>query len=274
MNDVINALEPKVVAVILGCLLVAMPCAISAQENQPFADTRIVWSEKENGQFKVFTSRFENDSWSERIQLSLPTQSAVYPSISSGPNGTTWVVWTVLKGNNSDLYFTTSLKEGEWAEPTQIITNLSSNSAAMILVDRTSSPWVVWSGFDGQDDEIFFTRWNGTDWDFPLMINDDNSTPDIIPSLTLNDEGFPVVRWLGFADDGYLLLAKEWNGFSWDEIIVDKSQDPFDPTTPRSVCKLPDLPAYIKNKAKAAIDYNCGKNRQSYRLGNMRQLKY
>ena len=274
MNDILNAKGQKLLTVIIGCMLVFLPASINAQENQLFADTQIVWSEKENGQSRVFTSRFEKDVWSNRVQLSSPNQSAVYPAISTGPNSITWVVWTVLQGKNSDLFFTTSLEKGGWAEPAQIITNLSSNSAAMITVDRENTPWVVWSGFDGQDDEIFFTRWNGASWDIPLMVNDDNFTPDIIPSMALNDEGFPVIRWLGFAENGYVLLAKEWNGYGWDEIVVERSQDPFTPAVPKTDCNLPELPAYIENKEKAAIDFNCGKDRQSYRLGNMRQLKY
>ena len=261
-------------AAIVACILIAMPSLSMAQEEASGTDTQIVWAEKENGRFKVFYSRYENDTWSAKRFLSLPEQSSVYPAVGSGPDGTTWVVWTVLHGNESDLFFTRSSPEGGWTEPEQILTNLPSNSAAMVIVDRKNTPWVVWSGFDGNDDEIYFTRWNGSDWDIPLMINDDNATPDIIPSLTLNENGFPVVRWLGFGEDGYVTMAKEWSGFTWDETIVEKSADPFSAAIPESPCLLPELPDYVRNTEKAAIDFNCGRDRQSYRLGSMRRLKY
>lgn len=124
------------------------------------------------------------------------------------------MVWTVLNGLKSDLFYTT--RDGnQWAAAQQIRTDLPNNNKPSMVVDPQGSVWVVWSGLDGDDDEIFYSVWKDGTWQAPGRIGVDNEVPDIFPVIDLAEDGSPWVRWSTFGDGAYIQVARKWNGSQW-----------------------------------------------------------
>ena len=109
-----------------------------------------------------------------------------------------------------------------------IPTNTSSDLAASTIVDANGDTWLVWSGTDSTDDDIYYARWKEGRWTIPQRVNSDNDWPDIQPELSLNTTGLPQVTWNGFDGQVYRQFNSEWDGKKWN---------PEDTTSPNDVQK-------------------------------------
>ena len=73
---------------------------------------------------------------------------------------------------------------------------------------------LVWAGYDGKDDEIWFAvreRGESGTWSAPARIADDNDTPDITPAVVAHGNGALVV-WSRFDGDEYRLMSARFDG--------------------------------------------------------------
>ena len=217
----------------------------------------LVWSEFGGENNEIYYSHLKDNIWTQKVQLSNNGFRNISPSISSGTDGITWVVWTAISGSKNHLLFSNC--DGKtWSSPTQISTNLSSNTAPSIVVDNENTPWIVWAGFDGQDDDIFFTRWNGFDWDASQRVNKDNSLPDILPIIGIDEDGMPWVEWSGYDGGKYRNYSSRYTGSEWDEEIEAESSNLYE--------SIPGLPDFLNDSGTASIHIKDGREIQSIPL--------
>lgn len=85
--------------------------------------------------------------------------------------------------------------------------------SAVVLADGT--PLIVWSRFDGHDDEIVWSRRIGGRWTPPARIQPDNTQPDVTPTLLATPGGGAMVAWLSLIDGNYRALVSCFSGQDW-----------------------------------------------------------
>jgi hypothetical protein len=105
-----------------------------------------------------------------------------------------------------------------WAAPEWIARpgNGSQLSLAGAVLDDGS--WLlVWSAFDGHDDEIVAARRSRGSWESPRRIAADNDVPDITPAIMASADG-AIVAWSRYLGDGYGLLRATFDGREWREL--------------------------------------------------------
>lgn len=73
---------------------------------------------------------------------------------------------------------------------------------------------VVWSAFDGEDDEILWSRSHEDGWTPPARVTADNPVPDITPA-SVAVPGGALVAWSRFADGGYDLVTARFADGRW-----------------------------------------------------------
>ncbi len=229
----------------------------------------LTWAEFDGENYEIYYSSMRDSQWTQKIQLTDNDLTNLYPGISSGNDGITWIIWTALNGTESKLYY--SYHNGNsWSYPEEILTNLSSNTSPSILVDNENIPWIVWAGFDGQDDDIYYSKWNGNDWDIPVMINKDNSLPDVLPTIGVNEYGNTWVLWMGYDGETYSNYLKQWNGIGWnDEIVVDNYDLYIKSTLDNELFLISNLPSFIDNQDYASIHVKNSAQVQSIRLKDL-----
>jgi hypothetical protein len=79
---------------------------------------------------------------------------------------------------------------------------------------------VVWTAFDGRDDEVLWSRRVGNVWQAPARVDADDSWPDITPALTA-------------APGGALLAWSSYDGASYRTVLARFAGQGF--ATPRQV---------------------------------------
>ena len=63
-----------------------------------------------------------------------------------------------------------------------------------VEADKKGAVWLVWSGFDGRDYEIFITKTGAKGWSVPVSLTDNNEN-DLFPSLAIGQDDRPVICW-------------------------------------------------------------------------------
>ena len=123
----------------------------------------------------------------------------------------------------------------------------------VVIVDAANSPWLAWEGVETTYADVFFTRWNGQDWDKPVKAHADNAVPDIDPRLTLDEQGVVHLSWQSFADGQYVTK---------DRVLVDKQDTSAQSGKPgresalhgaRVQSGIPQLPSFIKEPRRATF---------------------
>lgn len=73
---------------------------------------------------------------------------------------------------------------------------------------------LVWSRFDGHDDDIVFSRWTGGRWSAPLPLAADNDVPDITPALVAVPGG-ALAAWSRYDGHDYRVVISRFDGREW-----------------------------------------------------------
>ncbi len=173
----------------------------------------LVWVEQSGACYDLYVSEYHQGVWQPE-QLVIESKLMILtPTMARDDDGHVWVVWSGRSGTATDLYYSVSQTNG-WSAPVKIETHLVSSLSPVLTVDRHNQIWLAWAGFDG-DDDIFFSRWNGADWDLPARVNIDNVTPDLFPVFGIGPDGRLWLQWSGYENGGYKQLRSTWNGTSW-----------------------------------------------------------
>ncbi len=183
------------------------------------------WADRVGGDNVVFVSRRVDGAWSSPQPISEKGGINVVPSVSSnGSDDDLFAVWTNYSDSQAQLRYR-QLKAGSWGEEQEYYTGLVSNTAATLADDASGTLWMVWAGYNGVSDEIYYSRWNGSSFDTAKAITA-NDIPDILPVLGIDETtGLPWVQWLQFSPSGYNKYETTWDGSAWTEPVRVEAEE-------------------------------------------------
>lgn len=115
--------------------------------------------------------------------------------------------------------------------------------AATALADGTLL--LAWSAFDGEDDEVLWSAWDGRAWSRPARLAADNRVPDVTPALAAVDGG-AVAAWARFDGASYTVVAARFAAGRWSAPV---------PVTPSGTAfpTLEPTPAGARLVARSAV---------------------
>ncbi len=199
-------------------------------EGKPWA----VWEEwgPDEVDSEIHFAFWDGRGWSVP-QLVTSASGGHAPAIAFDGLGGGWLVWN----EDGGLFY--SRQGGDaWSPKREIDTSLSTRDRSPSLaVDPQGVLWLAWSGFDGTDEEIFFSRWGEGDWEKAQRVNRDDASPDLYdgsPYLAIGGDGQPWLLWVGDGEglDDEIFYAR-WEGEGWSEeglVSADDSSSDLMPT--------------------------------------------
>jgi hypothetical protein len=140
----------------------------------------IVWSQSDPGLYSLQMSRKQNNRWSAPEIIEESDRSIPLPVFSEKKNDFIFVVWTELNGDKGRIRCKIK-RDGAWGSVQEMMTVTSCDMAPVSIIDSSGVPWIVWSGTDETDDDIYFSRWMDNQWQQPERVNEDDGWPDFIP---------------------------------------------------------------------------------------------
>jgi lysophospholipase L1-like esterase len=131
------------------------------------------------------------------------------------------VFWTQARSGRHELLTASLIANGAAAGAPESVVPPSSSPRLFLqaATGRDGLPWLVWSGIEGNDYEIWVVRGEGTGWraESPLTANEDQ---DIFPSLVIIPDGNPLVVWQRSSPGSAKILARRRSGGVWGREMI------------------------------------------------------
>jgi len=181
-----------------------------------------VWSGDNGHDTDLYYSRWTEQGWQPaRTLYADPDTWDDFPSLAIAADGTPWVAWTSADAEEGQVYVSRWVGY-RWSAPAEVPPGTASHPRQAALAAAPDGGfWLAWVGFDGTDDEIFVSHWDGLAWSQPQRVGVDDSDPlayDTQPRLAVDGEGRPWLVWVssrGLFDDA--IVASRWTGGAWSE---------------------------------------------------------
>jgi len=193
----------------------------------------IVWydTDPEEGDREVYFTHWDGSQWTgmdgmnSYDNLSNDSTKSYIPEIQLDSNDNPYVIWS--DRSDYEIYFThwdTSLSQWTTMDGVPGYENISNNEGTSespkVLIDANNNPYIMWEEWSPGNKEIFFTRWDGSQWvkmDGAPGVENITNTP-----LESGSNGFYFQ--LDSANNPYLVEAEDstgeiyfthWDGSQW-----------------------------------------------------------
>lgn len=106
-----------------------------------------------------------------------------------------------------------------WSEPATVA--LAAPGSQLALAAATlgdGSRLLVWSRFDGHDDEIVASRYVDGSWSAALAIAPDNTVPDVTPAV-IAVPGGALATWSRYDGHDYRVVVSRFDGREWSPAL-------------------------------------------------------
>lgn len=187
---------------IVACLLLSICNSVYGQQAE------FIWSEEDQIGSRILLSTYQNGVWSAGESIVEDQSWNILPTLGTNSKNNKLAVWsTIGQGERSILKYSMNTGGG-WQDPQVLTDKLLTNLAPVIVFDDEDVGWVLWSANDGDDDDIYMSRFISGRWTEPQRVNEDNDVPDILPEAGMDNAGNIWVSWQTLADDTYVEVSK------------------------------------------------------------------
>ncbi|MFC1668534.1 SGNH/GDSL hydrolase family protein [Chlamydiota bacterium] len=164
----------------------------------------------------IYCAKWGHDTWEAPVCVSRPDRSFDgQPSITVDSEDGVHVVWVGVPGVSDEIYYA-ALKSTGWTKEQSISTEDSwPDNDPVVRVLEDGVKMVVWSGYDGENYRLFYTRMADEKWEKEVPVGDNKiKTPDEFPCMYSINEESSELLWI----QGGHIKARQWNRSGWGGI--------------------------------------------------------
>ncbi|MFQ6082976.1 MAG: GDSL-type esterase/lipase family protein [Candidatus Aminicenantia bacterium] len=177
----------------------------------------VIWINYTNTQYKVFVQEvISQKTW---LINSSYLSSAFTPKIIIDSNNLVWAFWSGKDEGEEEIFYRT-FDQDNWSPLTKINReNKFPHLYPEIVIDQHGFLWLVWSGYDGQDYEIYCSFWDGKNWSEEIKITNNSQKNDIFPSISIISGNVPIITWAQSGKEGSQIYIKFLENNVWSKEI-------------------------------------------------------
>lgn len=165
------------------------PCMTVALDSTPWA----AWINLHGEKYRLKVKNLLTDKiWTLDQSLELALFS---PQLLVDDTGYLWSFW-VGKQAGLDEILGAFYDGFFWSKPFSISADPEAPSFfPSAAIGPDGYPWVAWSGYDGEDYEIYLRSWNGQEWNPKEKLTQNRHLSDGEPTLAFFLHSYPVIAW-------------------------------------------------------------------------------
>ena len=193
----------KTTSKLCAVLALSLSAQVYAQQAQ------FVWSEDGANGSRLLISEYNNGNWKPGEVIVEDSHWNLLPALGADSKNDKMVVYSTIESNGSVLKY--AMKRGQnWESPQVLSNTMKTNLAPVVVFDDSDVSWVFWAANNGDDDDIYVSRFINGAWSEPQMVNEDNNVPDILPEAGQDEAGNIWVSWQSLTDNGYETRTKSF----------------------------------------------------------------
>jgi len=182
-------------------------------------DLWVTWVNYSQKKYTIMVKNVtEDQSWTIN---SAPDASSLTPRIIIDGTEKIWIFWAGQSRHRDEILYS-SFDGVRWRKSKSLNKHPEApHVTPAVSVDFNGFPHVVWSAYDGDDYEIYYSRWDGNTWTPEKNITQNQGRSDIHPSVCMLWDTIPIVAWSSSVDGQCNVslsyrMDDEWN----PEIII------------------------------------------------------
>lgn len=108
------------------------------------------------------------------------------------------IIWIERSGKDDRLFSTSLGLTDNWAEPLLIKRSKSELSSPSLIRAPDGTSYLSWASDESGSDDVYLAHFSNGKWSQPKAVNEKNSVPDILPSLSIERDGSVGLTWRTF----------------------------------------------------------------------------
>jgi lysophospholipase L1-like esterase len=127
-----------------------------------------------------------------------------------------WIFWVTQDRGPGEI-IARRLSKGQWSHQFRLNRDTAfPHLNPDVGLDSSGYPWIVWTAYDGEDYEIFYSRWNGLVWSSESRVTNNQGFSDISPNITVLPGDIVFVVWSQAKIGSRVCYKYLWNR-EWSE---------------------------------------------------------
>lgn len=185
----------------------------------------VAWYEQDGTSFNTYVKKWNGTEWQlmgdGALDINL-NQNTGYTALATDSSGNPVIVWEESDGTSVNIYVK-KWNGDAWDLIGDTFVDANENQNALhpaVAIGSDGNPVVSWDETDGTSTNIYVKKWNGTAWESVgnnfLDINENKNSGH--PSVSIDNQGNPLVSWFEQDDTTDSVYVKRWNGTSWTQL--------------------------------------------------------
>lgn len=114
----------------------------------------------------------------------------------------------------------TTRSDGEWGEIEIVAPPAKGSQTGLVGVELADgSSLLVWSAFDGRDDDLRWSQARHGRWSVARALGPNNAVPDVSPTLVATGNG-ALLAWSRLVDGHYQVMMSRYDGATWSSAVA------------------------------------------------------
>jgi len=180
----------------------------------PAGETGVVWGQAGPAASEIFFGKIDGEAMGERRSVIHSDSPLFSPDLEFDGEGNPWIACIRRAGHISEVLVADLGRKAFWVVNGRLT---ASALTPKLLAGKRRDIWVIWTGRDKEQDEIFVSHFQGRAWSLPERINKSGRFPHFGPAAGIAAGGNPLVAWSAFDGRSYKIFVAEWNGAGWTE---------------------------------------------------------
>ncbi len=174
-----------------------------------------LWITWVNRSGRVWRLMVQDDANSRTWRVTASRSPVFTPQIIVDQTGRVWVFWTGADGG-CDQIFTAFFEHGVWSRPSCLTSDPSvPHFHPAAALNASGHPLVVWSAFRNGAYGLYFTSWNGLEWEETVSLSPKSGASDGEPAAVYLQNTGPVIAWTRADRNGSRILLSFHEGGEW-----------------------------------------------------------
>ena len=199
---------------LIGCTLIFGQTLAEAATQTKDNAKDMVWAASDGVRHAIYISTWSNNTWSAPVKVTTDNTDNITPCIDVAADGTKYLVWTTVDTKGHRIRYAV-FNGNAWSAPQELPQQPEGANAPFVAVDDAGVVWVVFTGNDGVDDDIYCSRLVKGTWSKAARVHAPNQTPDMNPYIEITANNTVVATWQGFRGEGYTMLQSVWSKGKW-----------------------------------------------------------